>query len=106
MITVTDLALAKIKEIAESEGIEKLTVRVGVKGGGCAGFTTDMVFDENISDTDQIFEYDGVKIVIDMISIGYLEGTEIDYIEGLVQSGFKFNNPQAEHTCGCGKSWG
>lgn len=105
MITLTTLAVAKVKEISEAEGIGHYNVRVGVKGGGCAGYMTDLSFDDQMTETDEIIEQDGVKIIIDMISIQYLEGTTIDYLEGLVQSGFTFKNPNAQSTCGCGKSW-
>lgn len=104
MITITDAAVAKMKEIAEAEGLVP-QVRVGVKGGGCAGYMTDMFFDEQVNEGDEIFEKDGVKVVVDMMSIQYLDGTEIDYQDGLMGAGFKFNNPNAQNSCGCGKSW-
>jgi iron-sulfur cluster insertion protein len=105
MITITAKAVEQIKELSEAEGIGYNIVRIGVKGGGCAGYMTDMAFDDQIQDTDEVIEQNDVKIVIDMISFQYLDGTEIDYVEGLTGAGFKFNNPQAQHTCGCGKSW-
>lgn len=105
MFTITEKAVAQIKEIAEAEGIGHTTVRVGVKGGGCAGYMTDLTFDDQINETDELFEKDGVRVVIDMMSIQYLDGTEMDYVTGLTGSGFKFNNPNAQSTCGCGKSW-
>jgi iron-sulfur cluster assembly accessory protein len=105
MITLTEKAVAQIKEISAAEEIGHTTVRIGVKGGGCAGYMTDMSFDDQVKDTDEIFEQDGVKVVVDMMSIHYLEGTQIDYVQSLMGAGFKFNNPNVQHSCGCGKSW-
>jgi iron-sulfur cluster assembly accessory protein len=105
MITITDEAVAQIKEISESEGIGHTIIRVGVRGGGCAGYVNDLGFDDQITETDQVFEKDGVKIVIDEMSIQYLDNTEIDYVSGLMGAGFKFNNPNSKGSCGCGKSW-
>jgi iron-sulfur cluster insertion protein len=105
MFIITDIAAEKIKEIAEAEGIGHTTVRVGVKGGGCAGFLTDLAFDDQIEETDEVFEKNGIKVVIDAMSIQYLDGTEMDYVDGLTGAGFKFNNPNVQNSCGCGKSW-
>ena|SRR5271154_3051795 len=105
MITITAKAIEQIKEISEAEGIGHTTIRVGVKGGGCAGFMTDMNFDDQMNETDEVIEQDGVKVVVDMMSFQYLDGTEIDYVQSLMGAGFKFNNPNVQHSCGCGKSW-
>ena len=105
MITITEKAVAKVKEISEAEGIGHTIIRVGVKGGGCAGFVTDIFFDDQIKDTDEIIEQDGVKIIVDMISMQYLENTEIDYADGLMGGGFVFKNPNSKGSCGCGKSF-
>lgn len=104
MITVTELAIAKIKEISESEGIGHYTVRVSVKGGGCAGMTHDMVFEEKILDTDEVIEIEGIKVIIDQISFQYLENITIDYIDSLISAGFKFTSPDIKGSCGCGHS--
>lgn len=105
MITITIKAIEKIKEISEAEGIGHTTVRIGVKGGGCAGFRFDLNFDDQIRDLDQIIEQDGVKLVCDQISLQYLEDASIDYIESLLGAGFKFNVPKAKGSCGCGSSF-
>jgi iron-sulfur cluster insertion protein len=104
VITLTEKAIAKLNEIAESEGIENKSVRVKLIGNGCAGFSQDMSFETNIRDTDEVIEQDGIKIICDPISLQYLEGTVIDYFDSMISSGFKFNIPAAKSTCGCGKS--
>jgi iron-sulfur cluster assembly accessory protein len=104
MITLTETAVAKLKEMSEEMGIGHLTIRVCVKGGGCAGFTRDMMFDEITNEMDEIIEQDGIKIVVDSMSAQYLEGTVIDYVEELLQSGFRFESPLAKGGCGCGHS--
>ena len=105
MITLTDLAIAKIKEIAESEGIEKLIIRAKVLGGGCAGYQNDFYFDEMPPlETDEVIEVNDIKILIDQMSFQYMEHLTIDYQEGLISSGFTFNSPDITGSCGCGKS--
>lgn len=104
MITLTPKAVEKIKEIAEAEGISHNCIRVKVIGGGCAGMTNDMTFNEVINDMDEVFEQDSVKIIVDAMSHQYLDGTEIDYLEQGYSSGFKFINPNVKGSCGCGHS--
>ena len=105
MIEFTEKALLKLKEIAESEGIDNLSVRDRIIPGGCAGFGTDMVFEDKIDDMDEIIEQEDVKIICDPISLMYLEETTIDYLDGAISSGFKFNIPGSKGSCGCGKSY-
>jgi iron-sulfur cluster assembly accessory protein len=105
MISLTEKAVGKIKEIAEAEGIEHLTIRVAVKGGGCAGFEYDMEFNDRVSESDETFDIHGVKVVSDSLSIQYLDNVEIDYLESPLGGGFKFNNPDVKSTCGCGNSF-
>lgn len=105
MISLTDKAADKVKEIRDAENLGEQGLRVRVLGGGCSGFTYDLFFEEETSDLDQTFESHGIKLYIDMMSYQYLEGTEIDYVEGLHGAGFKFNNPTAKSTCGCGSSF-
>ncbi len=107
MITLTDKAAQKVKEIRDTEGLGEQGLRVRVLGGGCSGFTYDLFFEEDAetTDLDQIFESQGIKLYVDMMSYQYLEGTEIDYVEGLHAAGFKFVNPQAKGSCGCGSSF-
>ncbi|MBL8681898.1 MAG: iron-sulfur cluster insertion protein ErpA [Myxococcales bacterium] len=104
-VALTEVAAAKVREIAKEEGLEGQGLRVQVKGGGCSGFQYDLYFDEKPTDMDQIVESRGVKIFIDPLSAQYLEGTEIDYVEGLSGAGFKFGNPNVKGTCGCGSSF-
>lgn len=103
MIIITDKAQQKLKEFAEAEGLPT-TVRLKVLGGGCAGFQNDMLFDDYIGEMDEVFEIDEIKVIVDSISLQYLEDTTIDYLEGQFQSGFKFINPAAT-SCGCGNSY-
>jgi len=105
MVHITPVAATKVNEIREAEGIEgNMGLRLRVVGGGCAGFSYDLYFDE-IGEVDRQFEIQGVKVVVDEMSLMYLVGTEIDYVEGLQGAGFKFNNPNVKSTCGCGSSF-
>ncbi len=104
-VALTEVAAAKVHEIAKEEGLEGQGLRVQVKGGGCSGFQYDLFFDEKPTDMDLVVESRGVQIFIDPLSAQYLEGTEIDYVEGLSGAGFKFGNPNVKGTCGCGSSF-
>ena len=105
MVQITAIAAAKVNEIRDAEGIEAtMALRLRVVGGGCAGFSYDLYFDEP-AEVDRQLEINGVKVVVDEMSLMYLVGTEIDYIEGLQGAGFKFNNPNVKSTCGCGSSF-
>ena len=105
MINLTQNAVKKIKSIYEEENKKDVELRLGIKGGGCSGFTYIMDFDNQYSDTDRHFEIDDLKIVIDSKSLVYLAGTELDYTDGLNGSGFVFSNPNATRSCGCGSSF-
>ncbi len=105
MISLTEKAAAKVNEIREAEGLTEQGLRVKVIGGGCSGFSYDLFFEDETTDLDQIVESEGVKLFVDMMSAQYLEGTQIDYVEGLQGAGFKFSNPTAKGTCGCGSSF-
>jgi iron-sulfur cluster insertion protein len=105
MISVTTRAADKVKEIASAEGLEGQGLRLRVIGGGCAGFTYDLYFEDQVGDMDEQYESNGVKLYVDPLSHQYLEETEIDYVEGVHGSGFKFNNPNVKGTCGCGSSF-
>ena len=104
MITITEKAATKVNEIAKDEDLLGQGLRLRVIGGGCAGFSYDLYFDE-VAEVDRQFEIAGVKVVVDEMSLMYLVGTEIDYVEGLQGAGFKFNNPNVKTTCGCGSSF-
>ncbi|MFA9409844.1 MAG: iron-sulfur cluster insertion protein ErpA [Deltaproteobacteria bacterium] len=105
MLNLTTRAAEKVKEIQNAEGLAEQGLRVRVIGGGCAGFSYDLFFEDETTDMDQTFTSHGIPIYVDMMSAQYVEGTEIDYVEGLQGAGFKFVNPQAKQTCGCGSSF-
>lgn len=111
MVTLTPRAVAKIKEIIlkQSNGnntAEAKSLRVSVHGGGCSGFQYSLSLEEQEPTAeDKVFEFDGLKVFVDQKSLLYLMGVEIDYVEDLVHPGFKFNNPNATGTCGCGESF-
>jgi iron-sulfur cluster assembly accessory protein len=105
MVLLTPLAATKVNEIRNAEGIEdNMSLRLRVVGGGCAGFSYDLYFDE-AAEVDRQVMISGVRVVVDEMSLMYLVGTEIDYVEGLQGAGFKFNNPNVKSTCGCGSSF-
>lgn len=103
-ITLTERAAEKILSFAKQVGTE-WGLRVRVIGGGCSGLQYHLAIDEKPEAGDKVIEANGVKIFIDLKSALYLAGTEIDYIEGLMESGFKITNPNAKSTCGCGQSF-
>jgi iron-sulfur cluster assembly accessory protein len=107
MVTVTPTAAAKLKEILEKQDPKPAAVRVGVRGGGCSGFSYALEFDHNpnASENDDELDLDGLKVRVDNMSGMYLEGCEVDYVESLAGAGFKFNNPNVTRTCGCGSSF-
>ncbi|MFY7829224.1 MAG: HesB/IscA family protein [Flectobacillus sp.] len=106
MVTVTDIAAAKIKELRDKEGLsDNYNVRVAVQGGGCSGLMYDLDFASAPQPNDMVFEDKGVKIMVDKKSILYLAGTELDFSDGLNGKGFQFKNPNATRTCGCGESF-
>lgn len=102
---LTPKAAEKVREIRAAEGLGEQGLRVRVIGGGCSGFSYDLFFEDEISDLDQRFESHGISMYVDMMSYQYLEGVEIDYVESLHGAGFKFQNPNAKSTCGCGSSF-
>jgi len=101
----TDSAATKVRELIEDEGNDSLMLRVFISGGGCSGFQYGFTFDENVSEGDAVIENEGVKLLIDPMSIQYLMGAEIDYTEGLEGAQFVIRNPNASTTCGCGSSF-
>ena len=105
MIAITPLAAEKVKEIASAEGLAGQGLRLRVMGGGCAGFQYDLYFEDAPTDLDEKFESHGVALYIDPLSFQYLDETEVDYVEGVHGSGFKFGNPNVAGTCGCGSSF-
>lgn len=105
LVQLTPLAAEKVLEIRKAEGIEEdMALRLRVVGGGCSGFAYDLYFDAK-NEMDRELEMHGVRMVVDQMSLMYLVGTEIDYVEGLAGAGFKFQNPNVKSTCGCGSSF-
>jgi iron-sulfur cluster assembly accessory protein len=105
MITVTPVATTKVKEIMSQQNPAPVALRVAVVGGGCSGFSYHMAFENQENPTDNVYEFDGLKVFVDQMSEMYLEGVSVDYVETLEGAGFKFNNPNVKSTCGCGSSF-
>ena len=104
MITLTDAATTKVDELIKDEAESDLALRVAVRPGGCSGFSYEMFFDTDIADDDETLTYGDVRVVVDPSSSMLLEGATLDYKDGLDQSGFSIDNPNAQKTCGCGQS--
>ena len=105
-VQVSELAAQKIKYFAQKDGLEgNIGVRVAVKGGGCSGLTYDLAITNEELESDKIVEQHGVKVMVDKKSYIYLEGTELEFSDGLNGKGFVFVNPNAKKTCGCGTSF-
>lgn len=105
MITLTESASAKVKELVQAEGNENLALRVAVRPGGCSGFSYEMFFDADVAADDLQMDYSGVKVIVDPASAQHLSGASLDYKDGLQGAGFAVNNPNAQRTCGCGQSF-
>lgn len=105
MLTITSLAATKVQEFLDQNGRPEAGLRVRVVGGGCSGFQYQLALDDAASDGDQVVEQNGIKLFVDPRSALYLDGTEIDFVDDLMGSGFKFNNPNATGSCGCGESF-
>ena len=105
-ISLTKKAEDKVKEILADQPEAYAGLRIQVVGGGCSGFSYRMGFDKSYNEsTDNLFEFDGLKVIVDRSSLLHMDGAEVDYVEGLHGAGFKFNNPNATGTCGCGSSF-
>lgn len=105
MITLTDTAADKVKQLISAEGDENLALRVEVRAGGCSGFAYEMYFDSDVASDDLTVEQGGVRVLVDPASAPLLTGATLDYKDGLDQSGFAITNPNAQKTCGCGQSF-
>jgi iron-sulfur cluster assembly protein/iron-sulfur cluster insertion protein len=104
-ITLTDGAASKVAELMEQEGNPDLALRVAVRPGGCSGFSYEMFFDTDVADDDLTSMYGSVKVVVDPTSASLLQGSTLDFKDGLQGAGFSINNPNASRTCGCGQSF-
>ena len=106
LVSLTPTAASKIKELmAEEPEGEALVLRVAIQGGGCSGFQYGLGFDTAATDGDEVLDLHGVQVVVDQFSAPYLRGATIDFLNGLAESGFKIDNPNASSSCGCGHSF-
>ena len=105
MLSLSPVAVGKVKEIMSQQKPAPSVLRVAVVGGGCSGFSYHMAFENQLNETDNVYEFDGLKVAVDQMSEMYLDGIGIDYVETLEGAGFKFNNPNVKSTCGCGSSF-
>lgn len=106
MVELTPIAITKVKEILQQQNPQPTGLRVAVVGGGCSGFSYHMAFENQMNENaDNVYEFEGLKVMVDQMSEMYLDGITIDYVESIEGSGFKFNNPNVKSTCGCGSSF-
>ena len=105
IVTLTDAAAAKIKAMMLKEGKQGFALRFGVVTGGCAGLSYEMKFQKTPYENDLAFELKGIKVIVNQESVEFVKGIEIDYVDTLRESGFKYKNPQAKSSCGCGTSF-
>lgn len=105
ILSVTPAALDKIRELLTSRNLTDHALRVFVQGGGCSGLSYGMAFEDQFYPQDSVMEAEGVRLVVDNMSLGYLQGAEIDYVDNLMGGGFAINNPNAVSSCGCGHSF-
>ena len=106
MVTITERAAAKVKELLAAENDPSLgALRVAVEGGGCSGFQYALGFDGAPEENDEAWEHHGVRVIVDRFSLPYLEGASVDYIDGLMGAGFQIENPNVVAACGCGSSF-
>jgi iron-sulfur cluster assembly protein len=105
MIQLTPVAVTKVQEILGMQEPKPAGLRISVVGGGCSGFSYSMAFENNPGMLDKVYNFEGLKVFVDQASLLYLDGAEVDYVESLEGSGFKFSNPNVKSTCGCGSSF-
>lgn len=105
MVQLTETAVSKVKEILDTQDPKPTGLRISVVGGGCSGFSYSMAFENTPGMLDKTYNFGELKVFVDQASMLYLDGAEVDYVETLEGSGFKFNNPNVKSTCGCGSSF-
>ena len=105
VITVTESAATKVRDLLEAEGDAAMALRVAVRPGGCSGFSYEMFFDTDVAADDNLSDFEGVRVVVDASSAELLQGATLDYKDGLQGAGFAIENPNAQRSCGCGKSF-
>ena len=104
-VTLTTKAVDKVKEILGMQDPQPAGLRISVVGGGCSGFSYSMAFETAPNMLDKTLNFEGLKVFVDQASLLYLDGAEVDYVESIEGSGFKFSNPNVKSTCGCGSSF-
>lgn len=104
-VRISDSAASRISELAAAESDGAMMLRIAVTGGGCSGFQYGFSLDDTENDDDLVFERNGIKVVVDQVSMDFIKGSELDYVEDLIGSFFSLKNPNASSTCGCGTSF-
>jgi iron-sulfur cluster assembly protein len=105
MVQLTETAISKVREILDTQEPKPAGLRIAVVGGGCSGFSYSMAFENSPGMLDKTYTFEGLKVYVDQASLLYLDGAQVDFVETLEGSGFKFNNPNVKSTCGCGSSF-
>jgi iron-sulfur cluster assembly protein len=105
MIEVTENAIKKVRQMKEAETADGKHLRIYVEGGGCSGLQYGLKFDDHVDDDDELIDCGSFQVLVDRMSMPFLEGARVDYLDTLMESGFKIQNPQAKSTCGCGQSF-
>lgn len=105
MIQLTDSAVSAVQRFIQSSETPVAGLRIKVEGGGCSGFQYGMALEAAVGDSDEVYDFTGLKVLVDSTSVPLLDGVIVDFIDGLEGSGFKFENPNAANSCGCGKSF-
>ena len=105
MVQLTETAVGKVREILGTQDPKPAGLRIAVVGGGCSGFSYSMAFENSPGFLDKTYNFGELKVFVDQASLLYLDGAEVDYVDSLEGSGFKFNNPNVKSTCGCGSSF-
>jgi iron-sulfur cluster assembly protein len=105
VVTLSESAMKEVKRLMNVQGLTEGGLRLGVKGGGCSGLSYTINFDEKIGEYDSVYDIDGIKVIVDAKSAIYLQGTQLDFQKDLMGGAFKFVNPNADKTCGCGESF-
>ena len=105
IVTLMPNAIKEVKRLQEVQGLDAAALRLGVKGGGCSGLSYTVNFDNEVGPHDQVYDVEDIRVIVDMKSAIYLQGTQLDYHKDLLSGQFKFSNPNATKSCGCGESF-